>query len=378
MKKLNILTCLTFIFLVITSCSTEKSKTATEKINQYVKYAKGFTISTADTYTKIEITAPFQGADESITFYVYKEGAAIKKEHKKTTYIQLPLQRIIPTSTTHIPMIELLNSEEKIVGFPDTKYVSSLKTRALIDTEKIKDIGGEQQINTEILLDLNPQLMIAFSVKGNHRNFDIIQKMGVPIIYNGDWLEPTPLGKAEWIKFFGVLLNQEKRADSIFNQIEKNYLAAKKLVKNTTHQKRVLSGGPFKDIWNNPRGESYEAQFLKDANFDYVFKHTKGSGSLSYNVEQVFEQAKDIDIWLTPSFYNTMEILGNGNSIFREFDAYKKDQVYSFVNTKGATGGLIYYELAATRPDYVLKDLIKIGYPELLPDYEMQFYKKLE
>jgi len=227
-------------------------------------------------------------------------------------------------------------------------------------------------------LDLNPQLMIAFSVKGNHRNFDIIQKMGVPIIYNGDWLEPTPLGKAEWIKFFGVLLNQEKRADSIFNQIEKNYLAAKKLVKNTTHQKRVLSGGPFKDIWNNPRGESYEAQFLKDANFDYVFKHTKGSGSLSYNVEQVFEQAKDIDIWLTPSFYNTMEILGNGNSIFREFDAYKKDQIYSFVNTKGATGGLIYYELAATRPDYVLKDLIKIGYPELLPDYEMQFYKKLE
>jgi len=364
--------------MIISSCNKDNTKTIKKETNQYVKYAKGFTISTGDNFTKIEITAPFQGAEKTLEFYVYKEGAIIKKAHKKTDYIQLPLERIIPTSTTHIPMIELLNSEQKIVGFPDTKYVSSLKTRALIDSKKIKDIGGEQQINTEILLDLNPQLMIAFSVKGNHRNFDIIQKMGVPIIYNGDWLEPTPLGKAEWIKFFGVLLNQEKRADSIFNQIEKNYLAAKSLVKNTKHQKRVLSGGPFKDIWNNPRGESYEAQFLKDANFDYVFKNTKGSGSLSYNVEQVFEQAKDIDIWLTPSFYNTMEILENGNSIFREFDAFKKDQVYSFVNTKGATGGLIYYELAATRPDYVLKDLIKIGYPELLPDYEMQFYKKLK
>ena len=377
MKIIKILFSLSFILLFTVSCNKEKDVKHKET-NQSVKYAKGFSISHADNYTKIEITAPFQGADKAISFYVYKQGAEIKKEHKKTDYIQLPLQRFIPTSTTHIPMIELLNSEKKIVGFPDTKYVSSKKTRALIDSNKIIDIGGEQQINTEILLDLNPQLMIAFSVKGNHRNFDIIQKMGVPIIYNGDWLEPTPLGKAEWIKFFGVLLDQEKRADSIFNQIEKNYLAAKKLVKNTKHQKRVLSGGPFKDIWNNPRGESYEAQFLKDANLDYVFKHTKGSGSLSYNVEQVFEQAKDIDIWLTPSFYNSMEILGNGNGIFKEFDAYKKNQVYSFVNTKGATGGLIYYELAATRPDYVLKDLIKIGYPDLLPNYKMHFYKQLK
>lgn len=378
MKDLKKLTCLLFVLILVQSCDTNKQKTNIKHTDKYVKYAKGFEITTVDNYTKLRILSPFQGATSPIDFYVIKEGASFPKEATKTNCIQLPLTRMVPTSTTHIPMIELLHGEDKIIGFPSTKYVSSPKTRLLIDTKKILDLGNEQQLNTEVLLDLNPQLVIAFSVNGNHKNYNTIRQMNIPIIYNGDWLEPSPLGRAEWIKFFGVLLNKEKQADRIFKNIEQNYLAAKKLAQDQTKQKVVFSGGPYKDIWNIPAGNSYEATYYKDANLNYIFKNTKGQGSLSMNVEQVFDQAQHTDIWLSPSFYSTMQLLGEANSIFTAFDAYKNNAVYTTANTRGSTGGLLYFELATTRPDYVLKDLIKIGHPDLLPDYEMKFYKKLE
>ncbi|PCI35014.1 MAG: ABC transporter substrate-binding protein [Flavobacteriaceae bacterium] len=378
MRKFKKLCCLLFVITTLISCTTNKEKIKVKHIEKYIKYAKGFEISTVDNYTKLRVLSPFQGASAPIDFYIVKEGEPIPSHLEKTNYIQLPLKRMVPTSTTHIPMIELLNGAENIVGFPSTKYVSSPKTRQLIDDKKILDLGNEQQLNTEVLLDLNPQLVIAFSVNGNHKNYNTIRQMNIPIIYNGDWLEPSPLGRAEWIKFFGVLLNKEKEADSIFSSIEQNYLAAKKLAQHQTSQKIVFSGGPYKDVWNIPAGNSYEAQYYKDANLNYIFKETKGQGSLSMNVEQVFDQAQHTDIWLSPSFYSSMELLGEANAIFKEFDAYKKQEVYTTTNTRGSTGGLIYFELATTRPDFVLKDLIKIGHPDLLPNYEMQFYKKLE
>ncbi len=378
MKEIKKLLYTLFIISVLASCTTNKEKKNIKHTDKYLKYAKGFQISTVDNYTKLRILTPFQGATSPIDFYIIKEGESVPPQLKKVNYIQLPLKRMVPTSTTHIPMIELLNGEENIVGFPSTKYVSSPKTRKLIDAQKIIDLGNEQQLNTEVLLDLNPQLVIAFSVNGNHKNYNTIRQMNIPIIYNGDWLESSPLARAEWIKFFGVLLNKEKEADSIFNHIEQNYLAAKKLANNQTNQKIVFSGGPYKDIWNIPAGNSYEAQYYKDANLDYIFKNTKGQGSLSMNIEKVFDQAQHTDIWLSPSFYSSMKLLGEANAIFKEFDAYKKQQVYTTANTRGSTGGLLYFELATTRPDYVLKDLIKIGHPDLLPNYTMQFYKKLE
>ena len=283
------------------------------------------------------------------------------------------------TSTTHIPMVELLNEETAIIGFPYSKYVSSEKTRILIDAGKITEIGKENSLNTEILLDLQPELVVGYSVSSADKSLTTIKKAGINVIYNGDWLEETPLGRAEWIKFFGVLFDKEKQADSIFGIIEDNYLAAKNIALKSTLKPTILSGAIMsKDIWNLPAGESFVSQFLKDANLDYLWKDSKGKGSLSLSFESVFDKGKNADFWIAPGYFSSKEQLLQSNQLYTKFKSFKEDNIYTPSTKKGKTGGVIYYELASTRPDLVLKDIIKITNPDLLPDYKFVFFEKMQ
>ena len=361
-------------FSILLSCNNKKQTEKNQiKTENNLKYAKGFEIQYFENYKKLIIKKPYQGAAESFE-YILTNSAS----HNDLNTIQTPVESIVVTSTTHIPMLELLNIENKLVGYPNTKYISSKRTRALIDEGKVIDLGNEENINTELLLDLKPDIVIGFSINSNNKMFATIEKMNIPVILNGAWLEETPLGRAEWIKLFGVLFNKEKEADSIFSTIEKNYLEAKKIALNAERIPTIISGGLFKDIWNLPAGESFEATFLADANTNYLWKDAKGTGSLSLNIENVFEKGHDAEIWISPSFYTSLEQLKNANDIYPKFKAFKNEQIYTFVNKKGTTGGLLYFELAPARPDLVLKDLIKIAHPELLPDYTFTFFEKLK
>ncbi|RXP44814.1 ABC transporter substrate-binding protein [Lutibacter sp. HS1-25] len=376
MKLKNHQTVLLFIASIfLISCKNEPKNTeqAIEKANNStIKYAKGFDIQNFENYTKLTIRTPYQNSTETFEYLLSNENI-----ESDLITIKTPIEKVVVTSTTHVPMLELLNIENKLVGYPNTPFVSSVKTRRLIDEGKVQELGNEENINTELLLDLNPDLVIGFSVNSNSKMFAIVEKIGVPIVLNGDWLEKTPLGRAEWIKFFGVLFNKEKEADSVFKVIEKNYLEAKKIALNAKEIPTVLAGGLYKDIWNMPAGDSFEATFLKDANTNYLWKDSKGTGSLALNIENVFEKGKDADIWISPGFYATLEDLEKDNLVCAQTKAFKNKTIYSYNNTTGETGGIWYFELSPIRPDLVLKDLIKITHPELLPDYEFTFYKKL-
>jgi iron complex transport system substrate-binding protein len=133
-----------------------------------------------------------------------------------------------------------------------------------------------------------------------------------------------------------------------------------------------------KDIWNLPAGDSFVAQFLKDANIDYLWKNSEGKGSLSLSFESVFDKGKDADFWIAPGYFSSKEQLLKSNQLYTKFKSFKENNVYSPAIKKGKTGGVIYYELASTRPDLVLKDIIKITNPELLPDYEFVFFEKMQ
>jgi iron complex transport system substrate-binding protein len=133
-----------------------------------------------------------------------------------------------------------------------------------------------------------------------------------------------------------------------------------------------------RDIWYLPSSTSPEAQILNDANVNYLWKNSEGKGSLALSFESVYEKAKDADLWLSPSYYTSFDALKNANSHYTKFKAFQNQEVYSFSNTTGETGGVTYYELGTARPDLVLKDIIKICHPELLQDYETHFFKRLK
>jgi len=366
---------LVLTIIALNSCNQKKQPNLNSDKNYSltkIKYAKGFEIRKFKNFKKLVIKAPYQNSKEIFEFVLSESVLS-----KNTNVIKTPINSIVVTSTTHIPMLELLEVEHKLIGYPNTSYISSKKTRELINKSFIKDLGNEERINTELLLDLNPDVVVGFSISSNNKMFTNIEQLGVPIILNGDWLEETPLGRAEWIKFFGVLFDEEKKADSIFNAIEKNYNEAKKIALKAKKQPTILSGGLFKDIWNLPAGNSFEATFLKDANTHYLWENSKGKGSLSLNIENVFEKGKNAELWISPSFYTSLNEIKTANDIYQQFEAFKSKNVYSFVNKRGEMGGIIYFELAPARPDLVLKDLIKIAHPKLLQNYELTFYEKL-
>jgi len=369
-----------FLLLVIFSFSCKKEilkETAAPISKSTIKYAKGFDIVTINGLKKLIIKTGYQNTTTVFEYLILNKTA--KKATLKNQTIQVPIKEIVVTSTTHIPMVELLNEESSIVGFPHATYISSEKTRTLIDAGKIKEIGKENSLNTEILLDLQPELVVGYSITSADKSLTTVQKAGISVIYNGDWLEETPLGRAEWIKFFGVLYNKEKQADSIFNAIETNYLEAKKIALKATTKPTILSGAIMsKDIWNLPAGESFVAQFLKDANLNYLWKNSKGKGSLSLSFESVFDTGRTADYWIAPGYFSSKEQLLQSNQIYAEFTAFKNDSIYTPSTKKGKTGGVIYYELAPTRPDLVLKDIIKITNPNLLPNYELTFFEKMQ
>ncbi len=366
------------------SCKNDTSKNVKKTIQEKsiaLKYAKGFSIIDYGTYQVLEIKNPWPKSDKTYKYVLASQKIISRNQFDENDYeaiISIPVKKIVVTSTTHIPSLELLKEEPTLVGFPGINYISSEKIRALIDQGNIRDLGKNESINTEVLLELSPDVVVGFGIDNNNKTFETIKKSNIPVIYNGDWVENSPLAKAEWIKFFGVLYNKEKQADSIFNTIEKSYLETKKLAANVNYQPTVLSGAMHNDIWYLPNGSSTEAQLLSDANTNYLFNETKGTGSLSLNFETVFIKAKNADIWLSPSNYTSLEALKINNEHYTKFKAYQNKAVYSFTNTTGTTGGVIYYELGLTRPDIVLKDLIKICHPELMENYELYFFKKLD
>jgi iron complex transport system substrate-binding protein len=376
MKKLKIT--VLFLFLIISfSCKKEVENDAKKtQIESSIKYAKGFDIVNDNGIKKLIIKAAYQNSDK-VFEYIIKSKKDQKENTKNTIFT--PIQKIVVTSTTHIPMVELLNEETTIIGFPYSKYVSSEKTRLLIDADKITEIGKEGALNTEILLNLQPELIVGYSVSTADKSLTTLEKAGINVIYNGDWLEETPLGRAEWIKFFGVLFDKEKQADSIFKAIEMNYLEAKNIALEATKKPTILSGAIMsKDIWNLPAGESFVAQFLKDANLRYLWQESEGKGSLSLSFESVFDKGRNADFWIAPGYFSSKEQLLKSNKIYTEFNAFKNDNIYTPTTKKGKTGGVIYYELAPTRPDLVLKDMIKITNPDLLPNYELTFFERMK
>lgn len=353
-----------------------------ENIVKYdFKYSKGFSISEHLNYKVLTIKDPWPKADKAYTYALIQRDKLAENHLNRESFdgiITIPIQNIVVTSTTHIPALELLGVEQTLVGFPGSDYVSSEKTRARIDNGDIRELGKNEAINTEVLLELKPDIVVGFGIDNSNKTFETIKKSGIPVIYNGDWVEGSPLAKAEWIKFFGVLYDKTKEADSIFKQIESDYLEARQLASKIENRPTVLSGAMHKDVWYLPNGTSPEAQILNDANVNYLWSNTTGIGSLALSFESVFEKAKDADLWFSPSYYSSFEALQKANEHYTKFSAFKNKSVFTFANTTGKTGGVLYYELGTTRPDLVLKDIIKICHPELLKNYKPYFFKPLD
>ena len=356
------------ILFSFVQCKKEVKTIENAIVSDEIQYAKGFSLENYEGYSVVTVKNPWPKATKTYTYILKKENGVVPDSLNTHTTITVPIKKIVVTSTTHIPSLEMLEVEKTLVGFPNLDYISSEKVRALIDEKKIKELGANQALNIKVLIDLQPDVIIGYGIDNDTKSLENLENSGLKVLLNGDWNEETPLGKAEWIKLFGALYDKQDKAKKLFSIIEKDYLNTIEIAKLDSVTPTILAGDMFQDKWYLPKGTSWGSILLKEANANYLWADTSGTGSLSLSFETVYEKAKEADFWITSGQFSTLKEMMDANPHYEQFEAFKK----------GKTGGVLYYELAPNRPDMVLKDLVKILHPDLLPGYEPFFFEKIK
>ncbi|MGK7391407.1 MAG: ABC transporter substrate-binding protein [Candidatus Cyclobacteriaceae bacterium M2_1C_046] len=371
-----------YLFLIISviSCNSNKKEEA-EKFqsqSETIEYAKGFELESLNGIQRLTVKKPFQGATESMTYYLIPKHLQISDSLKGQNIIRTPIEEIVVTSTSHIPILDYIGVTEALTGFPTLDYISSAKMRSRIDSGFVKELGRDNQLNLEVLVKLQPEMVMTYMLTGDRNQLKRIEQAGIPVLINADYLEHHPLGRVEWIKVTGALFDKYRQADSVFNAIRDEYLSLQQKVSGIDIKPTVMTGIMYGDTWYLPGGDNYSANLLKDAGMDYLWQENQENGFLQLSFEAVYNKAKEADLWLGVASFDSLEEIKNADSRYTWFDAYKEGEVYTYTARIGATGGNEYLELGYLRPDIILADLVKIGHPEILKERELYFYKKLE
>jgi len=369
--------CSLLLIFTLVSCKQESISTIITAENQ-IEFATGFELYDYSDFKILKIKNISPESDKVEKYILHKKNVQIPDSLKSFTSIVIPVQNIIVTSTTHIPSLEMLDVTETLIGFPGLDYISSEVVRAKIEKGQVREVGQNERINTEIVVDLSPDVLVSFAINESNQTLENLKQAGIKVLLNGDWNEKNPLGKAEWIKFFGALYDKDQKAQETFENIKSEYKKAKELASKAAVKPTIITGNIYENVWYLPKGDSWSALFLADAHTEYFWKDTSGTGSLALSFEEVFDTAQNADYWIGAGLYTSLAEMLQANPHYKEFKAFKEGNVYSFSTKKGATGGAIYYELAPNRPDLVLKDIIKITHPELLENYELQFFERLK
>jgi iron complex transport system substrate-binding protein len=370
--------------LTTTACNSDRQRAAEQAVagesswqETSLQHAQNFEIDYQPGYKLLRVQQPYPGATRPLTYLLLPHGQPLPEGVKADAVVRIPVQRIISLSTTHLPALDMLGDADKLVGFAQAQFISSPAQRQRLQQGALTDIGSPQGLSAEQLLSLQPDLIMAFGMGPDDGSLQVLQRTGVPVLLNADFLETSPLGRAEWVKFTAALLNREREGDSIFQQIVHRYDSLKGLAGGVQERPQVFSGIVYGDVWYMPGGKSWAAQFLADAGADYLWRETESAGSLPLPFEGVYARAHQAPFWINVADTRSLAALAAADNRYRRFRAWQQGQVYTYTNKTNPGGGLEYLELGYARPDLVLADLIKILHPELLPDYSLYFYQRL-
>lgn len=365
-----------FVAFALAACKggEKESKTGKSAPN---RYAKGFRVVEKESYRDVFV----QYIDDSITkpihYRLITQDQNLPPAEADVTVIRVPIKNLICTSTTHIPHLDYLDETDKLIGFPSLEYISSAAMRKRIDAGMVEELGKENGLNLERVATLNPSLVMAYTMSKDLGQLKKVQELGIPVVVNAEFIEQHPLGRAEWIKFTALFLGKEDRADSVFREIESEYLKIKNLAGGFTEKPTVFTGIPYGGIWYLPGGKNYGAQFFSDAGCQYVWADDPSSGFLQLSLEAVYEKALNADYWIGVASFQAYDELKTADGRFANYDAFKNRKVYHYNGRIGVTGGNEYFELAYLRPDLLLKDLIQITHPNAYPNPDLYFYRPL-
>ncbi len=344
-----------------------------------ITYAQNLSVEYHKHYKVVTITTPWPGATEPIRYALVQCGTPAPQGFQPEEIIEVPVRTIVTLSTTYLPFLDELGVLDRLVGVDDTTYVSNPKVLKMAEEGKLATLGYGAGINVEKALELQPDLIMAYgSGAPDHDAHPVLLKAGLKVAINAEWMDTSPLGRAEWGKYIALFFNKEAAAEALFAETQRKYTELSRLTADLPEKPSVFANTPYQGTWYMPGGRSYVATLFKDAGANYLWADDPSTGSLSLSFEAVFERAKDADFWLNIGFFSTLKDLKAADPRFAEFAAFQKGNVWNNDAKVTPQGGNDYYETAVAHPELVLADLIKIFHPDLLPDHTFIYYRPVK
>lgn len=369
----------TFIGLCLLAFSCQSPKTlekttSSETVDTLaLQYAKRFRVLKYQEAYLVEVNQ----SNDTFRYVLAAANRPIPEAWRGYARVNTPLQSVVCTSTSHLPALDYLRESHTLVGFPQSEFICSPIIRQRIDAGLVQELGQREGLNLEKLTLLQPQALIGYSMGNESLGLKKVEDLGIPAIRCADFMEDTPLARAEWIKFFGLLYDKSAQADSIFQKIDSAYQSLLGLSQKVQNKPSVYSGVVYGDIWYTPGGKSWAAHFFKDAGANYLWQDNEAQGSLSLSFEAVWGKAHKADFWVGVASFASLQEIAETEPRYAEFAAFQQKKVYSYNKRMGATGGNDYLETGYLRPDWILADLIHIFHPDLLPNHQTYFYQPL-
>lgn len=365
-----------FIFLLI-GCHTPVEQKNSDTGNHY---ARGFTISEEENFRKLTVKNPWEKAKNiDIEYHLVDKKADVPAWIKDKNVIRTPVENIVCMATTHIAFLDALGEINKLTGISGSMYISNQQVKDKIAQGKISDVGYDQNLNYEEIIRLNPDVVMVYGVDSEITGYlNKFRDLGITTILNAEYLEPSPLGKSEWIKFVGALFDKDAAADSIFSETEANYLSLLQHTENVTTKPKVMMGFPYRESWWVPGGDSYMALLIADAGGDYLGKNNRSHESFVISFEDALIWASQADFWLNIGMLESKEQILNTDKRFEKFKVFSEGKLFN--NNKRITpmGGNDFWESGVMFPDRILADLIRIFHPGVLPGDSLTYYRFIE
>ena len=379
-NKIKSFLSLCLLIVLLAACNGKKTASISDFSNQLYtpEYASGFSIKGADGYESsiITVTNPWQGADSITTQLFIARGGESAPEGFTGQVLEGDASRIVAMSSTHIAMLDAVGEAGRVVGVSGIDYISNPVIAA--NRDSIGDVGYEGNINYELLISLDPDLVLLYGVNGASSMEGKLNELGIPFMYVGDYLEESPLGKAEWMVALSEVVGKRTEGEQVFGGIPIRYNDLKKRVSDTVlDAPSVMLNTPYGDSWFMPSTESYVARLVKDAGGDYIYKKNTGNASLPIDLEEAYKLTSEADMWLNVGMANTLDELRTSCPKFSDTRCFRNGSVWNNNLKTNAAGGNEYYESAVVNPDILLRDLVKIFHPELVEE-DFVYYKQLK
>ena len=367
---------LTAVLPILASCKGSGTVTVLENAASIdMKYASLLTLQEGDGFIWAQIKNPWDTTKVLHSYVLVPKGQDTPGNLPQGEVIRTPLSHSLFYTSIHVSLIDELGAYNVISGVCDQQYMHIEQVRKDIESGKIVDCGMSQTPDMEKIMDLAPDAIL-LSPFENSGTYGKLGSMGIPIIECADYMETGALGRAEWMRFYGLLVGKRETADSLFAAIESDYNRLKTLVKDVKQKPTVVCGKKFGASWHVAGANSTIGQLVADAGGDYVFSNEPATGSVPYAPEKVFDRAQSADLWLFKYRQEvplTYEQLAQEWNNYAEMNAFKKHNVYGCNLFK-----VDYYEETPFHPNLLLRDYICIFHPEVLENSQARYFTRIE